>query len=74
MPAISVPLGLLFALVFTWRVWSTELAHGSQIVGALLLVVTGLVVLTLAVWYQPARRFLHMRRPRSTVWPPPSSF
>jgi hypothetical protein len=42
----------------------------AGMVGAMFIFATGLVVLAGVTWYQPLRRWLHMRRPRSTAWPP----
>jgi hypothetical protein len=42
----------------------------AGMVGAMFIFATGLVVLAGVAWYQPVKRWLHMRRPRSTAWPP----
>jgi hypothetical protein len=39
----------------------------TVVVGALMLVATGAVLLTLGAWWQPVRRFLHLVRPRATA-------
>jgi hypothetical protein len=64
--SITFPLPLLFAR----HLAGLELHGGTQIVGAILIVATAWAVAVVAVWYQPARRLLHRRRPRQTGWPP----
>jgi hypothetical protein len=54
-------------------VFKQQRLTGGAVVGALLLVATGTTVLALSTWYQPLRRLLHRRKPRSTAWPPPAA-
>jgi hypothetical protein len=66
-----VPGALWIAYAVNTYVSRQKVPGGGGIVGVLLLIATACAVLALGCWYQPVRRLVHLRKPRSTVWPPP---
>jgi hypothetical protein len=66
----TVPLMYAFVLYVWTEADRGSAGSGTAVVGALLLVLTMLIVLAMATWYQPLRRLLHIARPRSHMWPP----